>query len=47
MLTNKIDPPKPLRDINGELVDMRHPLGIGNLGEEDEKDNVITERVYT
>jgi Na+/proline symporter len=34
LLTNKIDAPKPLRDINGNLVDMRHPLGIGDLSEE-------------
>jgi hypothetical protein len=34
LLTNKFDAPKPLRDINGDLVDMRHPLGIGDLSEE-------------
>jgi Na+/proline symporter len=34
LITNRLDPPKPLRDINGELVDMRNPLGIGNLSEE-------------
>jgi solute:Na+ symporter, SSS family len=32
-LTNKIDPPKPLTDINGQLVDMRNPLGWGDLSE--------------
>jgi hypothetical protein len=34
LLTNKIDRPKPLTDINRELVDMRNPLGFGNLSEE-------------
>ncbi|HEX5836972.1 MAG TPA: hypothetical protein VFY26_04015 [Anaerolineales bacterium] len=33
MLTNRIDPPKPLTDINGQLVDMRNPLGWGDLSE--------------
>ncbi len=35
-LTNRIDPPKPLTDINGQLVDMRNPLGWGNLSERPE-----------
>ncbi|HEX2989597.1 MAG TPA: sodium:solute symporter family protein [Anaerolineales bacterium] len=33
VLTNRIDPPKPLTDINGQLVDMRNPLGWGDLSE--------------
>ena len=33
LLTQKIDKPKPLTDINGELVDMRNPFGFGNLQE--------------
>lgn len=44
LLTTKIDPPKPLRDINGDLVDMRNPLGIGNLSEEPK---VKAKQVYT
>jgi Na+/proline symporter len=44
LLTNKIDAPKPLTDINGQLVDMRNPLGIGNLSEEEE---YRAERVFT
>jgi hypothetical protein len=44
LLTNKIDPPKPLRDINGDLVDMTNPLGIGNLSEEP---RVKAKQVYT
>ncbi len=27
LLTQKLDPPKPLRDINNNLVDTRHPFG--------------------
>jgi Na+/proline symporter len=45
LLTNRMNPPKPLTDINGQLVDMRNPLGIGNLSEKEEK--VITKQVYT
>jgi Na+/proline symporter len=44
LLTNKIDAPKPLRDINGDLVDMRNPLGIGDLSEEPQ---VEVKQVYT
>jgi Na+/proline symporter len=44
LLTNKLDAPKPLTDINGNLVDMRNPLGIGNLSEEEK---FRAERVFT
>jgi Na+/proline symporter len=44
LLTNRIDRPKPLTDINGQLVDMRNPLGFGNLSEEEE---YRAERVFT
>lgn len=33
LLTSKINVPKPMRDINSELVDMKNPLGAGNLSE--------------
>lgn len=34
LLTQKKDPPKPLRDINGELVDMRNPFAWSKSADE-------------
>jgi hypothetical protein len=31
LLTQKNDPPKPLADVNGKLVDMHRPFGFGDL----------------
>jgi hypothetical protein len=28
LLTQKMDPPKPITDLYGRLLDMRNPLGI-------------------
>jgi Na+/proline symporter len=44
LLTHNLDRPKPLTDINGQLVDMRNPLGIGNLSEDEE---MTVKPVYT